>query len=338
MNNSFGLDIGLTTIKAVFLQNEKDGIHFKSSIIAKTPTKGILSDTTLDQEEIAQTIRQIVNDGKIPVRSVNLALSDNHIFAKVIDMPQLSDKELASAIYWEAEQHIPVPLSTINLDWVVLRRDYGSQKNMQVLLIGAPISVLRKYEKVFEYAGLNVESLETETLSAIRAIVTADDFPNSLIVNIGSLGTTLAIIQKNTLVFIYTIPLGGMAMNRSIASEFGFNSIQAEEYKKTYGMNESDFGGKIKASMQPILLSMTSEIKKALSFYNDKYKEDQPVKQIILTGGTARIPGIVSVFVEQTGFETVIANPWKALSIRNVPSDLIESGPEYTIAVGLALK
>lgn len=338
MNSSFGLDIGSNTIKAVFLQSEKDGIHFKSSIIAKTPVKGMLSDTTLDQEEIAQTIRQIVSDGKIPVRSAHLALSDNHIFAKVVDMPQLSDKELASAIYWEAEQHIPVPLSTINLDWLVLRRDIGAHKRMQVLLIGAPVNVLRKYEKIFEFAGINIESLETETLSAIRAIVTTDEFPNSLIVNIGSLGTTLAIVQKGTLVFIYTISLGGVAMNRSIASEFGFSNIQAEEYKKTYGMDELNFGGKIKTSLQPILLSLTSEIKKALSFYIDKYKDEHPIKQVILTGGTARIPGIVSVFVEQTGLETVIANPWKALSVRNVPVDLIEAGPEYTISVGLAIK
>ena len=340
MNNTFGLDVGSSTIKAVFLQNEKGVIKVKSSIIAKTPTKGMLSDATLDQEEMAQVIRQMVMDAKIPVRNAHIALSDNHVFAKVVDMPSLSDKELASAIYWEAEQHIPVPLSTINLDWKVLRHGLGDTKaeTMQVLLVGAPANILKKYEKVFELAGINIDSLETETLSVIRSTVTSANFPNSLIVNIGSLGTSLAIVQKGILVFLYNIPLGGVAMNRSIASEFGFSAKQAEEYKKTYGMNEANFGGKIKAALEPILLSLISEIKKALSFYIDKYKDEHPIQQIILTGGTARIPGIVSIFVEQTGLETVIVNPWKALNIQNVPQELIEAGPEYTIAVGLGIK
>lgn len=338
MGNSFGLDIGTTTMKAVFLQNEKGSVCFKSSIVARVPAKGMLSDALLDQQEIAQTIHQMMIDAKIPSRNVNLALSDNHIFAKVIDMPSLSDKELASAIHWEAEQHIPVPLSTINLDWKVLHRDMENpkDKNMQVLLIGAPLNILKKYESVFELAGINIESIETEILSVIRAVVTTQNFPDTLIVNIGSYGTSLAIVQKNIVVFVYSIPLGGVAINRSIATEFGFNVTQAEEYKKTYGMEEKNFGGKIKTTIEPILLSLVSEIKKALSFYVDKYKEEHPIKQIILTGGTARLLGIIPIFVEQTGIETVVANPWR--TIQNVPGELIEAGPGYTISVGLALK
>jgi type IV pilus assembly protein PilM len=340
MGNSFGLDIGSVTMKAVFIQSEKGVYKFQSSIVAKTPAKGMLSDASLDQEEMAQNIRQMIVDARIPSRNVHLALSDNHVFSKVIDMPLLSDKELASAINWEAEQHIPVPLNTINLDYKVLRRDIGEEKarKMQVLLVGAPTSLLKKYEHVFELSGINIFSLETELLSVIRAIVTTPQFPNSLIVNIGSLGTSLAIVQKGVPVFLYTIPLGGVAMNRSIATELGFNMSQAEEYKKTYGMDEVNFGGKIKAAIEPILLSLITEIKKALSFYIDKYKEDHPIGQIVITGGTARLPGIVPVFVQQTGLETVIANPWKSLGIQNVPVDLMEAGPEYTIAVGLAVK
>lgn len=340
MNNSFGLDIGTSTMKAVFLQSEKDSIKFKSSIVAKTPAKGMVSDASLDQEEIAQTIRQMIQDAKIPVRNVNLALSDNHVFSKVVEMPVLSDKELSSAIYWEAEQHIPVPLTTVNLDWKILRRGLGDHRSplMQVLLIGAPINVIKKYEKVFELAGVNIESLETETLSVIRCLITTSEYPNSLIVNIGSLGTTLAIIQKGVLVFLYSIPLGGVALNRSIASEFGFSIAQAVEYKKAYGMDENNFGGKIKVAIEPILTTLITEIKKALSFYSSKYKDEDSIKQIILTGGTAQLPGIIPVFVSQTGVETIKANPWKSQSIQNVPSELMNAGPEYTIAVGLAIK
>ena len=127
-------------------------------------------------------------------------------------------------------------------------------------------------------------------------------------------------------------------MNRSIAQELGFSGTQAEEYKKTYGMDEQNLGGKIKVAIEPILMTLITEIKKAISFYIDKYKEEYSITQVILTGGTARLPGITPVFVQQTGIETIIANPWKSQNIQNVPADLVESGPEYSIAIGLALK
>lgn len=340
MSNIFGLDIGSTLIKAVWLQRSGEKLQFKSSIISPTPAKGMLSESSLDQEEVAQTIRKMVIDAKITSRNAHIAVPDNQVFAKVIDMPLLSDKELTSAIYWEAEQHIPVPLTSINLDWKVLRRDLESTKSpkMQVLLIGAPVHLLKKYQDIFELAGIDIAGMETEILSVIRAIVTTEDFPTSLIINIGSLGTSIAIVQKGVILFLYSVPLGGTAMNRAIASEFGFTALQAEEYKKVYGMDENNFGGKIKTAIEPILTSLISEIKKALSFYADKYKDEYPINQIILSGGTAKLPGIIPTFVQELNVETVLANPWKSLEIENVPHDLLDQGPEYTIAIGLAIK
>ena len=340
MAKSFGIDIGTTTIKAVWLEKDGSTIKFKSSIIAPTPAKGMLSDASLDQEEVAQTIRKMLTDAKIAPRSVHIALPDNQVFEKVIEMPLLSDKELASAIYWEAEQHIPVPLSSISLDWKVLRKDEPSHPSpkMLVLLVGAPTHSIRKYQEVFEYAGVDIATLETEILSVIRTFVVSESFPTSLIVNIGSLGTSIAIVQRGTVVLLYAIPLGGTAMNRAIATEFGFTSSQAEEYKKSYGIDENNFGGKIKTAIEPILLSMITEVKKTVTFYSDRYKGENSISQIILTGGTARLPGIVPLFVEQLGLETAVANPWKSSGIQGVPQELMERGSEYTIAVGLALK
>jgi type IV pilus assembly protein PilM len=337
--SSFGLDIGTNSMKAVYLVKNGLSVVFRSSIVAETPASGMSADASLDQEEVAQTIRKMVVDAKIPAREVHLALPDNLVYAKVISMPVLSDKELASAIYWEAEQHIPVPLESISLDYKILKRDNSKQKvsQMHVLLVGAPYSVLNRYKKIFELSGIDISSLETEMLSVLRSTVT-ENYPDSLIINIGSLGTSIAIVQKGLPLFLYSIPLGGLSMNRSIATEFGFSAKQAEEYKKIYGLEDATFGGKIRTAIEPILMSLITEIKKALSYYTEKNKEEYPIKQIILSGGTARLPGIAPIFVKHTGIETVIVNPWKSLNINGVPQELTERGPEYAIAVGLAIK
>ncbi len=117
---------------------------------------------------------------KIVSKFVNVALPENQVYTKVIEMPILSDKELSSAIFWEAEQNIPVPLSTITLAWNVLKRPQkaiGNEK-MHVLMVGAPSVLVNKYQKVLLMAGLRINALETELLSIIRALVLSENFAN----------------------------------------------------------------------------------------------------------------------------------------------------------------
>lgn len=337
---SFGLDIGQSSIKAVWLGNDKGNFVFRSCASIPTPAKGMVSEAPIDQEEVANAIRKLTFDAKLTPRSVDISLADHQVFTKVIDMPLLSDKELESAIMWEAEQYIPAQLATMTLDHQVLRRKVlmGTTEKMQVLLVAAPKVLIERYQNVLEMAGLTITSIETEMLSVIRAVVTDESFPPSVIINFGALSTSLAVVLDGTIVFTYAIPIGGVAINRAIALDFGFSDIQAEEYKKVYGITDKTLGGKIGHAIEPILQSIVTEVRKALTFYTEKYKNQIQIQQIVLSGGTAKLPGIDIYFVKNIGIETVIANPWKTFNVLNTPKDINDSGSEYIIAFGLAMK
>ncbi len=341
-----GLDIGTSTMKVVLFTGDEKSLSLAAATTAPTPPKGMLSEAPLDEEEMARAIAQLVAESKSTATTVNIALPENKVYTKVLDMPNLSDKELSSAIYWEAEQYIPVPLETITLDWKVLKRPEktNTENKMQVLLVGAPTQLIEKYQKILSLAGLTISYIETEILSVIRSLMfpymqKKDTlFPNTIIITIGAMTTSLAIVKEGIIVFAYSIAIGGTALNRAIAADFGFSLSQAEEYKKTYGISQQAFGGKISDSAKPILLSIIGEVKKALAFYKDKYKNDKPIQQILLTGGSAKLPGIDSFFAENSEIETVTANPWSLLSNQKVPREIIDNAADYTIAIGLALR
>lgn len=336
----FGLDIGISKIKAVWLSREKDALSCQSILSVPTPQPGMQSESPFDHQELAQTINKLVSDAKIETNKVAIALPENHIFTKVIDMPVLSEKELSNAIYWEAEEHIPAPMDTMSLAWTILKkpREIITEKKMQVLLVAAPNQLIKRYQTILELAGLSVVAIEPETIAIMRGIFRTSDSQASAILNIGSLHTSLSIAQGGIMVFNYSIPLGGVAMTRSIASDFGLSVQQAEEYKKTYGLSDKNLGGKVATALGPIFSNIITELKKAIAFYSEKYKTESPVSQIVLTGGSANLPGIDVYFVKNVGLETVIANPWKMLNISNVPEQFQSLGPEFTLACGLALK
>lgn len=337
----FGLDIGVTSMKAVLLSEEKNVFSLAAIVQAPTPTKGMLSESPFDQEAMAQAIKQMVASGKITTPYVNIALPDSQVYTRVVEMPLLSDAELSSAIYWDAEQYIPLPLSTVTLDWSILEKpDKPSEGGkMQVLLVGAPTMLLNKYQKILTMAGLTINVVETEILSTIRPLL-RDHTPSSIVVHIGDLSTSFAIIKNGTIVFSYSVATGGIALTRAIAGDFGVGVVQAAEYKNTYGIMQQGAGGKIGKSTEPILMSIVTEIKKALTFYAEKYGTGALIQQIILSGGDARLPGIDLFFAQNCGIETVIANPFRQLSIDTtaIPKEIIDKAPDFTIGFGLSMR
>ena len=339
-SNAFGIDIGTTTTKVVWLNRENNTISYNTSLKMPTPPQGMQSESPFDHQEMAQMINKLVIDAKIATNNVNIALPENHAFTKVIEMPVLTDNELENAIYWEAEQYIPVPLDTVTLAWSKLRTFKGSlpEEKMQVLLVAAPKELIKRYQTILDLAGLTIVSVETEILSVIRGLINQKNAPTSLIAHIGAMGTTLGIVQNGLLVFNYSVPLGGIALTRAIASDFGLSPAQAEEYKRVYGLSDKNFGGKVGKAIQPILTSLLTEVKKAMTFYSEKYRNESPISQLLLTGGGSTLPGLGVYFAQNLGLESVLANPWTMLNIQGVPQTVEQQGPEYTVAVGLALK
>lgn len=334
----FGLDIGTTTLKAVWLE-EKSGFFLKAASVLPTSPKGMMSESPLDEEEMAQAIKKIAVQAKIESKFVNVALPESQVYTKVLEMPILSDRELRSAIYWEAEQYIPIPLQNITLTWSVLYKPNKPSPGdkMQVLMVGAPTMLVSKYQKIISMANFTISSMETEILSVLRSLVLGENFPPTFIINIGSLSTSFAIVRNNIMVFTYSISVGGAAISQAIAGDFNMTSQQAEVYKRTYGVSNQVLGGKIGQATEPILNNVIVEVKKSLAFYSQKYR-DLPIRQIVLAGGSANLPGIDSYFANNCGIETVVANPWKILAPQPVPKDIVDNAPDYVVAVGLAMR
>lgn len=117
----------------------------------------------------------------------------------------------------------------------------------------------------------------------------------------------------------------------------GFQQAQAEEYKKAYGLDKSKLEGKIVEAVRPVMDTIMTEMKRAVAFYQEKYKQDR-VEAIILNGGTAKIPGMVVYVAESMGIETQLANPWAGVEMDKRFAVLGNEGPTFCVAVGLALR
>ncbi|MBI3379232.1 type IV pilus assembly protein PilM [Candidatus Gottesmanbacteria bacterium] len=335
-----GLDIGTQTIKAVQMSREKNRNQLLAAGYIPTPTKvtSLNSKNSNNDQIMADSINRLVHDMKISTSDVSASLPSANVITRVLELPLMSDSELASSIQWEAEQYIPMPLSKVKLDFTVINRDEQTTK-MKLLLIAAPIDLIEKYMHIITLAGLNPTALETEILAASRSITTS--FPTlsqAMVISCGATTTEVALLHEQMLVYTKSIPLGGNTLTRAIAEELGFEFPQAEEYKKTYGLDEDKLEGKIAKSIAPYFTSLYSEIEKNIAYFKEQYPKDE-ITNLTICGGGAKLPGLVLAFTKNLGLDSQISNPFINLTIDpNILPSLSPDAPVYTQAIGLALK
>lgn len=339
MDSVIGLDIGTHSIKLVEIERRKNEAILLAAGALPTPPKALMTATAEDIESIAFVVKKLWKEAGAKTKNVNIALPESQVFTRVIEVPQLSTRELMSAIKWEAEQYIPMPLDQVTVDFSVLRTSAETGTNqMEVLLVASPKALVEKYVTILEYADLTPVSVETEIIAVFRSLVSSFGSVRSvMIVSLGAQTTDIAISRNGTLCFTRSISSGGEALSRAVAQSFGFELSQAEQFKKTYGLEKDKLEGKIITAVRPIMDSMIGEMKRAIAFYQEKYKEEQ-IGVVLLSGGTARTPGMVVYIAENLGIEAQLANPWMGI-VRDARFKILDNeGPVFSVAVGLAFR
>lgn len=336
---SIGLDIGTTSIKVVELA--KRGNQFVLKSAGAVGYSGPEIDANLADEKVmadtAGVIKKLFKDAKISSKDVTLSLPETQVFTRILPFPLLNDQEIASAVKWEAEEYIPIPLNEAIMEHQIIeRQENATPPQVLVLLIASQRSLVERYVSIVERAGLNVVAVETELISMVRALAPPQKVV--MVIDFGAKSTDIAIAKNGQLFFTRSIPTAGAAFTRAVSQAMGANAQQAEEYKKTYGLDESQLEGKVGASLLPIVRVVSQEIKKAIHYYQLNLKGEAPVS-VILSGGSAGMPGMAPALTNLLGVEVTIGTPFSKLQVDPAAAqNLANYAPLYSVAVGLALR
>lgn len=334
-----GLDIGSTTIKAVALSHKGNQPKLISYGSIASPQPGMSSDADIELENVAKSVKKLLTEIRVPGSSVMVALPEAKIFTRIInDLPFLSDEELASAIRYSAEEFVPLPVDQVNLYWQVIARS-KQQNATHVFVVASPKNTVNRYLKVLEMAKLKPIAMETELIAATRSLVGNNAFaPTTMIVQIGASATDFAVVSKGVILLTRSIATGGMALTRSICQYLNFEYLQAEEYKKVYGLLENQLGGKIYQIIKPLVDVIISEAQRVSQSFQARNSQN-PIKRIVLTGGGAKLPGLVVYCAENLGIEVQEADPWASIQKDSgIENKLSTDAMQYTVAAGLALR
>lgn len=341
MPAQLGLDIGRSSIKAVQLEKLGAG-KFTLQAIGKiaSPPKWIESEAEADKKSLAEAIKTLLREASVKAKITLASLPDSRIYTRLLSFPLLTNEELSSAIQWEADQYVPIPLDKVQLHWQIVEKQSLAQGGkMEVLLLAAPKLLTDQYVEIITKCGLDLKGLETESMALARSLIgQGQNAPTSLVVSIGSNSTDLSILHQGQVILTRSIATGGQALSRAAIDKLGFDPDQAEAYKNAYGILKDKLGGKLANALLPIVEIIVNETKRTTTFYLEQRPSD-PIKRAVLCGGPAQMPGLVVYLAEQLGYEVVVGDPWSQIEIDPAIAEGVrKESAEYAIAVGLAMR
>lgn len=335
----FGFDIGRSSIKIMQIgQNGKQAVVTGYGTAA-FDSKAIKDGVIIEPEVLIKAAYELIEKhivGKLTTRRVAVSLPNAHSFSRVITLPKMNQKDLASAVKLEVDQSIPMPLDMLYYDFSVART--LEDETQEVQIVACPRDIIDSYLIVFDALGLEVALVESNIAAVTRIVVHAETHGvSTLIVDIGSTACDLSIYDGSAIRATGTVDCSGERITKYIADVLGVSQQQAHSIKTRYGLGLSKKQDKIIKAIEPELNKLINEIRKVMRYFSDRESSGNPIGQIIILGGGANLPGLSTYITDRTRVPTRLCAPWNNISFGHLqPPHELET-TLYTTASGLTM-
>jgi len=237
-----GLDIGSNTIKVAEVAPGRGGVVVRALGMAPTPPNAMENNIVIDAQLLGQAVKRLIKESGIGTKSsVSSVSGQSALVVRVIEVPKMSDSELAETMRWEVERHVPFAANEVIMDFQPIERadTPPDAQNMEVLLAVAQQDMVDRHVEMLFAAGLAPAAIDVEPLAAARPFIELSPDPLAqktiAIVNIGASNTDIGIFRDGVLAFPRTLPLAGDQITRALMAQMGISEEQAEELKRTHG-------------------------------------------------------------------------------------------------------
>src|SRR4030042_2803617 len=170
----FGLDISDLSLKIAKLKKRGKSLTL-SSFGEEEIKPGIIKEGEIqDENELSKIIKEglkKVKGEKLNTKYVIASLPEEKAFLQVIQMPKMSDDDLKSAVIYEAENYIPLPVEDVYLDSQVINPIRNHLDHFDVLLAALPKKPINPYLSSLKKAGLQPVALEIESMAISQALI-----------------------------------------------------------------------------------------------------------------------------------------------------------------------
>jgi len=346
-----GIDIGSSFLKIVQLKKKKGRAILETyGELALGPYAdlSIGQATSLSAPKIGVALKDLFRESNVTAQESALSIPLGSSLLSLMEMPAIDNKQLAKMIPIEARKYIPVPISEVTLDWWIVPKhgvdaqeegsaaDQARKKRIDVLVVAIHNETVEKYRSIIQEAGLKNSFLELEVFSTARATFGNNTAP-VMIFDLGAGTTKLAIVEYGIIRNQHIINRGSQDITIAISKALGVSVEKAEKLKREIGLSGTGDDDKVSQAASLTLEHIFSETNRVLLNYQRKY--NKTIKSIVLTGGGVLLKGMRERAGKSLETEVLFADPFSKVDAPAFLEPILkDAGPEFAVAIGLALR
>jgi type IV pilus assembly protein PilM len=357
---ALGIDIGSSAIKIVQLKKKNGQAVLETyGELALGPYAGLSvgQAVQLPVDKIAQAVTDLMKEKEVNVTTklCGLSIPFASSLMSVVEMPDVGPDKLKSMVPLEARKYIPVPIQEVMLDWSVIPKAgeeaeevdrvpaaqrFGQAepapalKKTDVLIVAIHNDTIARYQDIVQRSGLAAGFFEIEVFSTMRSVLDEPLKP-VLVMDMGAASTKLYILERGIVRASHTVNRGAQDVTAALANSLAIPVEEAEVIKRQSGLvSDNPNAAQV---MSLVLDHIWSETQSTLLAYEKK--SNKPVAKVLMVGGGASLKGILELAKENFKIDVELGLPFNKVSAPAFLDNILrETGPEFAVAIGLALR
>jgi type IV pilus assembly protein PilM len=337
-----GLDIGTSAVRAAEIEFGSGVPVLVAFGQVGLPPGAIVDGEVQDPSAVSDAIMRLWQNGKFQSKTVIVGIAGLRAITRELDMPWVPDEDVDSAVRFQSEEVIPFPPDKTILSAQVLadQTTPDGAKMRRVLVAAAHRDLVDGVVAAAEQAGLIVEGVDLVSSALVRALgdpSVAAERPEA-IVSIGAGLTVVVVHQHGRPQFVRTIGTGGNAATAAIASSLDLPFVDAEGVKRRLGETSAQVRS-AESAVQPAIHELVGEIRNSVQYFAT-LPGRAPIARVLLTGGGARLRGLVKELRSQVRIPVEHVSPLARLDLSRIdldPEQAASIDPVLAAPIGLAL-
>ncbi len=322
MTTNFCLEIDEGKVKIADIQPKNSHLQALSMGLEQIDPLFFRSDSEEIVEKTSKIVTALLKQLKVVKKNVHLILPDSFSYNQFVEVPILNEKELLSAIKYQADQFIPMPLNEVNLDIEIIYEDQKAGK-MLTLIAASPKKIINRIQKLAEYCGLIPDSAETET-SAIGRFFSRV-FPKNpqsqksgfMVLNMQETTTSLYFFDEflGLMTYSHNFQIGYSLFLKELQVNLNIDPLKSRELLSGMGLLQNS-SYDIQTILSPSIKNLTSEIEKAVNEITTK--RGDKISKIYLVNDAASFKGLDLLFSKYFAIQSEYLNIYPFFEKNNV--------------------
>jgi len=343
-NIAVGLDISSNSIKVAEVTMGK-GDPVLSNLGMISIPEGVVRDGEVeDGVTLAEALKELWGMTGIKEKSVILGIANQKVIVRPVELPYMEREELDSAIRFQVQEFIPIPVEDALLDFDIIEEFMTAEEErmLTVLLVAAHKDMVQSFIEVLRSAGLTPAAIDLKAFALPRSLIPLAALQGGYgetaavcLINVGAGLTNITILKENIPRFARFLLRGGDDFVDVIANRMDMTREEADAVRRGRVANPDAV-----SVLQQELSSFVGEIRRSIDYYIAQTQE-RDFSKVILSGSGAMTVNLVQEMNKGLRLPVEIGRPFQNVQMGKLPytaEELAEIEPSVAVCIGLALR